>query len=109
MDHDQIPSSVAFDTTTIPTFRIVEPTPEKGKDRGQELTLTDSTLPLHRILSSHRVLYRGSLSFPTSESDIPLEGPRPLLILPVGLGAESPQGYALSRILIPRLLPSLPL
>ncbi|KAF9515573.1 hypothetical protein BS47DRAFT_767658 [Hydnum rufescens UP504] len=55
----------------IPTFRIVEPTPQ---ELTQEPAPGPSTPPPRHALSSHRVLYRGSLSFPSSESDIPLEG-----------------------------------
>jgi hypothetical protein len=71
MDDDQIASPVE---ATIPTVRIVEPTLIKETDKGQEPTPTNSTLLPRNVLSSHRVLYRGSLSFPSSEIDIPLEG-----------------------------------
>lgn len=55
----------------IPTFRVIEPTPIKDLANGISLSSVSSPPAL---LPSHRVLYRGSLSFSGAEHDIPLEG-----------------------------------
>lgn len=57
---------------TAPVLGVIEPTPVKQA----EFSYAGEPIVPHACapFSSYRVLYRGSLSFSTSEADVPLEG-----------------------------------
>lgn len=55
----------------VPQIQLIEPTPIQALRFNS--ILKDTASPL-AVAPSHRVLYRGSLSFSLSNADIPLEG-----------------------------------
>lgn len=65
------PSAGEGATVDVPTFRVIEPTPVKSFPNSASLSSLPSSPSLH---PSHRVVYRGSLSFSAADHDILLEG-----------------------------------
>lgn len=66
--------SASFSSMLVPKINLIGPTPNRPFPNTFSSTDTIASPPVGVL--SHRVLYRGSLSFVHSNADIPLEGTR---------------------------------